>query len=143
MLALLAAVIVLVNAPPLTDCRPEVSSGRKEYWVRAVETVAQPWRGSHHVYGIFEIPEQYKYHHLYSAKLMIQGFETEFNAGSSEDEDPDTFIAEPGHYIKRVYVSTRTALWFLLTGRFGDLRTSCHWWLILGDRGWQPTGKAQ
>ncbi len=88
------------------------------------------------------IPEQYKYDHLYSAQLSIQGFETEFLAGSPEDEDPYMVTAKPGYYSKRVYISTRTALWFLFTGRFGDLRASCHWWLILKDREWKPTEKS-
>jgi len=86
------------------------------------------------VYGIFTIPEQYKFDHLYTAKLTIQGVPTAFQAGSPEDEDINSGRAEPGYYIKRVYLSTRTSLWFLLTGRFGDLRTSCHWWLIVADR---------
>jgi len=80
------------------------------------------------------IPEQYKYDHLYRAKLMIDGITAEFTAGSPEDEDAYNDRAEPGHYMKRVYLRTRTALWFLVTGRFGDLRMSCHWWLILSDR---------
>jgi hypothetical protein len=101
--------------------------------------MAEPWKGPHHVYGIFVIPEQYKYDHLYSAKLIIQGFDTEFSAGSSEDVDPYAEVVKPGYYVKRVYISTRIALWFLFTGRFGDLRTSCHWGLILKDRGWKPT----
>ena len=90
---------------------------------------------------MFEVPEQYKYDHLYSAKLMIQGFDAEFIAGSSEDEDSSVAVARSGYYAKRVYVSTRTALWFLVTGRFGDLRTPCHWWLVLKDKGWKPTEK--
>ena len=142
-LALGAIAIVLANAPPLTDCKLGSSSNPKEYRIQAIQTVAEPWLGAHHVYGLFMIPAQYKYDHLYSAVLKIQGFETNFTAGSSEDEDPNAVITKPGHYLKRVNVSTRTALWFLLTGRFGDLRMSCHWWLVLVDRGWRPTGKAQ
>jgi hypothetical protein len=142
-LTLIAAIIILVNAPPLTDCKSEIPANPKEYRVQAIQTVAQPWLGPHHVYGIFMIPERYKYDHLYSAVLMIQGFETHFTAGSSEDEDSEAEIGKPGHYIKRVNISTRTALWLLLTGRFGDLRMSCHWWLVLVDRGWKPTGKPQ
>ncbi|HMF84965.1 MAG TPA: hypothetical protein VK598_01290 [Nitrospiraceae bacterium] len=141
--ALLATATVLVNMPPLTECRSETQVAAKQYWFRATQTMARPWLGPHHVYGIFTIPEQYKFDHLYTAKLRIQGIPAEFKAGSPEDEDIFTVRAEPGRYVKRVYVSTRTALWFLLTGRFGDLRTSCHWWLVLVDRGWQPTGKAQ
>jgi hypothetical protein len=134
LLALMATAAVLVNMPPLTGCRSEAPVSSKQRWFRATQTVVQPWRGLHHVYGIFTVPEQYKFDHLYTAKLTIQGIQAEFQAGSPEDEDIVTVRAEPGHYIKRVYVSTRTALWFLLTGRFGDLRTACHWWLVISDR---------
>jgi len=133
-LAFLATATVLVNVPPLTECRSEAPVVTREYWFRAMQTVAQPWRGPHHVYGIFSIPVQYKFDHLYTAKLTIQGVTTEFIAGSPEDEDIYSGRAEPGYYIKRVYLSTRTALWFLLTGRFADLRTPCLWWLVIEDR---------
>jgi hypothetical protein len=83
------------------------------------------------VYGIFVIPEQYKYDHLYTVNLTIQGVPTPFVAGSPEDGDH----LEDGYYVKRVYLPTRTALWFLTTMRFGDLRASCHWWLLISDRG--------
>jgi len=130
----MATVMVLVNAPPLTDCKSESSPNPKEYQVRAIQTVAQPWRGPHHVYGTFMVPERFKFHHLYTAKLMIDGVPAEFTAGSPEDEDIYSGEAEPGHYIKRVYLSTRTALWFLLNGRFGHLTRSCHWWLVIAER---------
>lgn len=130
--ALLAT--ALANKPPLSECRSEEPAAAKQYWFRAAEAVAQPWRGPHHVYGTFIIPEQYKFDHLYTAKLMIQGIPAEFQAGSPEDGDFFSGRAESGYYTKRVYLSTRTALWFLLTGRFGDLRTSCHWWLVIADR---------
>jgi hypothetical protein len=108
-LALMATVIGLANAPPWTDCKSGSSINPKEYRVQAVQTVAQPWRGLHHVYGIFMIPEQYKFDHLYTAKLTIQGIPADFQAGSPEDEDTFGVRAEPGHYIKRVYLSTPTA----------------------------------
>jgi hypothetical protein len=116
--------------PSRTDCRSEVPVNEKEHWFRAAQTMVEPWRGPHHVYGVFVIPDQYKFDHLYTAKLTIHGTPTTFLAGSPEDGDR----TEPGYYIKRVYLSTRTALWFLLTTRFGDLKTSCHWWLVITDR---------
>jgi len=133
-LFLLAIVTVLVNVPPFTNCRSEAPVEAKQHWFHATQTVIQPWLGPHHVYGVFSIPEQYKSHHLYTAKLVIQEIPAEFQAGSPEDEDTYSGRSEPGYYVKRVYLSTRTALWFLLTGRFGDLRTSCHWWLVIADR---------
>jgi hypothetical protein len=132
--ALLATATGLVNMPPLTECRSETPVAAKQYWFRATQTVVQPWRGPHHVYGIFTIPEQYKFDHLYTAKLTIQGATADFIAGSPEGEDIYSGRAEPGHYIKRVYLPTRTALWFLLNGRFGDLRMPCHWLLVIANR---------
>ena len=139
--SVLLGLLALAMLPPQTACSSDATQPTGQYWFRAVKTVVEPWRGPHHVYGIFTIPEKYKFDHLYTAKLTIQGMATAFQAGSPEDEDMSSGRAEPGYYIKRVYLSTRTALWFLLTGRFGDLRTSCHWWLIVADRGWMPTGK--
>ena len=86
------------------------------------------------MYGMFSVPDQYRRDDLYTAKLMIQGITEEFPETSPEGGDSYNGLAEPEHYIKRVYLPTRTALWFLLTGRFGDLRTSCHWWLVIADR---------
>lgn len=84
------------------------------------------------MYGMFSVPDQYRRDHLYTAGLMIQGFIEEFPETSPEGGDIYNDRTEPGHYIKRVYLSTRTALWFILTGRFGDLKTTCHWWLVIG-----------
>jgi hypothetical protein len=133
-LAPLAIATVLVNIPPLTDCRSEASVVAKQYWFRATQTVVQPWRGPHHVYGIFSVPDQYRRDRLYTARLMIQGFPEEFAETSPEGGDTYSGRAEPGHYSKVLYLPTRTALWFLLTGRFGDLNTPCHWWLVIADR---------
>jgi len=77
-------VSVLVNMPPLTDCRSEAPFTAKQYWFRATQTVVQPWRGLHHTYGIFSVPDQYKRHRLYTARLIIQGFTEEFPESSPE-----------------------------------------------------------
>ena len=132
--ALLATAAVLVNMPPLTGCRSEVPVAAKQYWLRATQTVVQPWRGPHHVYGMFSVPDQYRYDPLYTARLVIEGLIEEFPETSPEGGDIFNSRDKPGHYIKRFYLPTRTALWFLLTGRFGDLKTTCHWWLVIADR---------
>ena len=133
-LALLATAIVLVNMPPLTGCRSEAPVAAKQYWLRATQTVVQPWRGQHHVYGMFSVPDKYKRDRLYTARLTIEGFMEEFSETSPEGGDIFNGRSAAGHYMKRVYLPTRTALWFLLTGRFGDLKTTCHWWLVIADR---------
>jgi len=132
--ALLATAIVLVNLPPLTACRSEAPVVAKQYWFRATQAVVQPWRGRSRTYGIFTVPDQYRRDRLYTARLMIDGFTEEFPETSPEGGVIDNGRAEPGHYIRRAYLPTRTALWFLLTGRFGDLKAPCHWWLVIADR---------
>ena len=134
----LLSLVVLGVLPPLTVCNSDSPLTAGEYWFRATKTVVEPWRGPHHVYGIFTVPEQFKFDHLYTAKLTVQGMPTRFTAGSPEDEDVQSVRAHQGYYTKRVYLSTRTALWFLFTGRFGDLRSTCHWWLVLSDRSLAP-----
>lgn len=136
LLTLAAAIVMawLVNRSPMTVCGLEVPGSSGEHKFRAVQVVVRPWQGQHNVYGIFMIPERYKHDRLYDTTLKIQGFTTRLSAGSAEDEDRDNIVVEHGHYLKRAYVPTRTALWFLLIGRFGDLRSPCQWWLVFVDR---------
>jgi hypothetical protein len=134
-IGLLATAIGLINVPPSTDCLSETPVATRQYWFRATQTVVQPWRGPHHVYGLFNVPDQYRRDDLYTAKLMIQGITEEFPEASPEGRDGFNGRTEPGPYnSKRIYLPTRTALWALLTGRFGDLKTLCHWWLVIADR---------
>ena len=86
------------------------------------------------MYGMFSVPDKYKRDRLYTARLTIEGFMEEFSETSPEGGDIFNGRSAAGHYMKRVYLPTRTALWFLLTGRFGDLKTTCHWWLVIADR---------
>jgi hypothetical protein len=131
---LLAAMTALVNASPKTECDSETFASLNKHRFQAIRTVAQPWRGPHHVYGIFSIPDQFRRDRLYTAKLEIQGFTEEFPETSPEAGPVDGWQGQAGHYMMRVNLPTRIALWFLLTGRFGDLKTPCHWWLLISDR---------
>src|SRR5262245_27771882 len=99
--------------PLVTDCLSEPPVAAKQYWFRAKQTVVQPWRGQHHVYGMFSVPDQYRHDRLYTARLIIQGFNEDLPETSPEGGDIYNSGAEPGHYTKRVYLPTRTALWFL------------------------------
>jgi hypothetical protein len=129
------ALILLVNVPPLTDCHLRGVSTEKERWISASKVVVRPWRGRHHTYGIFHVPVEYAYNPLYVARLKLDGLNEEFSDIDPEDrEDRPEQSRDPAYYNKLVYVPTRTALWFLLTGRFGDFNTPCHWWLIIADR---------
>lgn len=136
LLTLAAAIVMawLVNRSPTTVCEVDAPGSSGEHKFRAVQVVVRPWQGQHNVYGIFMIPERYKHDRLYTTTLQIQGYTARLSAGSAEDGDRDNIVVEHGYYLKRAYVPTRTALWLLLIGRFGDLRAPCHWWLVFADR---------
>jgi len=126
--------MVLVNFPPLAECPSEVQTEVRRNWFPAVQIFVQPWLGPHHVYGVFSVPRQYRRDRLYTVRLLIQGIAEEFPETSPEGGELNSGQAESGHYMKRVYIPTRIALWLLLTGRFGDLKMPCHWWLVITDR---------
>jgi hypothetical protein len=134
LLVIVATVPVLINVPPLTGCRSEAPVVARQYWFRAAQIVVQPWLGPHHVYGVFSVPVQYGRDRLYTARLMIQGLSEELPGVTPEGVEALSERVDLGHYIKHAYLPTRTALWFLLTGRFGDLKMTCHWWLVIEDR---------
>ncbi|MGE0645951.1 MAG: hypothetical protein AB7P24_20040 [Nitrospira sp.] len=127
-------VVVLFLLPPRSTCSGVPREERGEHWFQATDTVVKPWFGRHHVYGIFAVPDQYKFDHLYTAKLVIHGVQSELLAGSPEYTDIPSSTWEAGSYRKRVYLSTRATLKFIAMGRFGDLTMPCHWWLVIRDR---------
>ena len=131
---LLVALAGLANLLSRIGCAAEPPFTSKYYQSRAIRVKVEPWRGRHQVYGVFAVPLQYRRHRLYTAKLRLEGFNEEFPEISPEAGRIYDTPAEPGHYIMRVNFSTRTALWYILLGRFRDLAAPCHWWLIIDDR---------
>lgn len=137
----LAAVVIvatgstawLAGRPPTAGCASAepVASGQTLILGRAI--VARPWYGPHHVYGLFQVPERFGRGHV-AATLRVGSFQEP--ADLQRGRWSDSAIAPmPGHYLKRVYVPTRTALRFLVSGHFGDLRTACNWTLEVLDQG--------
>ena len=131
---LLVALAGLANLLSSISCATEPPFTSKHYQVRASRVVVEPWRGRHHVYGVFAVPLQYRRHRLYTAKLKLEGFNEEFPEISPEAGRIYDTATEPRHYVMRVNFPTRTALWYIVLGRFHDLAAPCHWWLLIEDR---------
>ena len=129
---LLAVMVWLINKPPMTPCPAEPKTDSNAHGILAKKVVVQPWKGRHNVYGIFLVPIRYFDDRIYSTRLSVQAV----NGGitSPEPEYKDTVATEQGYYLKQIYVSTRVALWFLVRGRFGDLRMPCNWTLTIVER---------
>jgi len=133
-LVLAGTVVWLLNKPATGDCGGEAAANHKVHEIRAIKVVVQPWLGEHQVYGIFMVPNQYKQNKKYVATLTIRGFDGNFDARGRAKEYVDDVLAKPGYYVKRAYIPTRVALWFLVNGLFGDLRRQCDWSLVFIER---------
>ena len=62
-----------LNTNPSTDCLVEVSAPGRVTRARAIETVVQPWRGPHHVYGVFSIPSGFEGAKRYAVTVSVDG----------------------------------------------------------------------
>ncbi len=136
--ALVITVMVIAMTWPMnsrvTACIPVDQALSQKSSFQAVDVVVQPWKGRHHVYGVFVIPDRFKYHRLYAVRLRIEGINAEFSAGSPENEESDSPVPLHGYFLRRAYLPTRTALWLVITGQFRNLLVPCHWWLVFVER---------
>lgn len=131
--ALVAVAGWLVNRGPTTPCADgwPPSDGHA---VLASKVVALPWFGRHNVYGVFVIPPELA-DSRYSAAIRVRGVENQGAVGEGPIvAHEDDVAVEPGEHLLQARLMTRTALQFLVTGRFGDLRNPCNWALILTER---------
>ncbi len=143
-LVLAGTVAWLLNRPATGDCGGEAPANHKAHEIRATKVVVQPWLGQHQVYGIFMVPDRYRHNKNYAVTMTVRGFDHQFAVVERSDkrlEDlnarlqyADHVFAPPGHYLLRMYVPTRVALWFLVNGLFGDLRRPCDWTLVFVER---------
>lgn len=130
-LVLAGIVAWFLNRPATTDCGTETPANHE---IRATEVVVQPWFGKHHVYGIFRIPNRYT-PRMNTATMTVRGLDHHFVVdGRRREQHVAAVFAGPEHYLLRGYVPTRTAVWSLINGRFGDLRHPCNWTLVLLER---------
>lgn len=129
-LVLAGTIIWLLNKPPSTHCGAQAPDKSDVHTIRPTKVVVEPWKGQHHVYGMFMVHRRYGYRDVrrYSAVISIKGFDGEFIPGQSlEFEYVQDGVAEPAYYVVRAYIPTRVALWFLLSGQFDYLRSPCNW----------------
>lgn len=125
-LVLTITVAWLLIKPPTYDCTIEHSTDSCQ--IRPSKVIIRPWLGQHHVYGIFMLPLRYRSGRTYSGTISVRSFIGEFIPDSQpQAQQIDDVVAEPGYYVVRGYLPTRVALWFLVSGQFGDLRTPCNW----------------
>jgi hypothetical protein len=98
------------------------------YQTHPAIVVMQPWRGSHRVFGIFVVPDQYPPGHegiLSIAGTNYQQVDRLARRGTRQSN----IKAPPGYSIVKVFIPTRAAISLIATGKTNQLKQPCNWTL--------------
>ncbi len=88
--------------------------------------VVRPWRGQHHIYGIFQIPGG----HLNERMFTVTVPGERMFCGTLSFQGTDAFEgvkAQPGNYLMKGMLNTRIALYLISQGRLEELRQPRYW----------------
>ena len=119
----------LAHRPPTTNCNDRSWLSSNDY-VLATKVVVEPWYGRHNVYGVFVIPDQFR-DKDYSTAVVVRGVTEHTDLSPVPTREHGIIIAGvPDRYVKHSHIHSRIALWFLLTGHFGDIQSKCNWALV-------------
>ncbi|MEM7726820.1 MAG: hypothetical protein AAF208_10670 [Cyanobacteria bacterium P01_A01_bin.45] len=121
------------------------SSVQEKYYLHPEKVVVKPWKGPHHVYGIFVIPGGHLNEKLFKVTISNSESNAQSNHTSNNKSNNKSntnnycgvlefngskygdFVAEPGYYIMRGLLNTRTALWLILQGKGKQLEKPQNW----------------
>ncbi|WP_017651974.1 hypothetical protein [Fortiea contorta] len=114
---------------PRVSCHPfgfiASSTGEKHY-ISPEKIVVKPWRGRHHVYGVFMVPKGYENDRLLTIKISENktycGLITETEYASYEDID-----AKPGYHLIKGYLNTRLVVFLMAQGKIEQLKQPSNW----------------
>ena len=112
-----------------SDCDFEafLASKTQKFPIQASKVVVQPWRGEHHVYGIFMVPDEYKQTPFFV--LTVKGFGSECSRPFGNSQNYDDIFALPGTHLIKDYLRTRIALRLILQGLYFQLNDQQNWTL--------------
>ncbi|NJL63586.1 MAG: hypothetical protein HC903_19320 [Methylacidiphilales bacterium] len=117
----------LSKRSPIVGCDESGFSNKfPKSYVYPEKIIVKPWRGQHHVYGIFMIPGGHINDKLFT--LNIPGEPTfcgvmEYK-GTVEAEG---VRAKPGSYLMKGLINTRTALRVISQGKVDELKKPNNW----------------
>ncbi|MBW4646453.1 MAG: hypothetical protein KME23_26255 [Goleter apudmare HA4340-LM2] len=102
-----------------------LTSQTQKFAVQATKVVVEPWRGKHHVYGIFMVPNKYQQTPFFV--LSVKGFGSKCSKPFGNSQNYDDVFAKPGTHLVRHYLRTRTALWLMLQGMYNQISDQQNW----------------
>lgn len=106
-------------------------SKTKKFQVNATKVIVQPWRGRHHVYGIFMIPNEYKQAPFFV--VTVQGAGSYCSKQFGYKKNFNGISAEPGTYLVQKFIRTRTALRLIFQGLYFQINEKQSWTLTFPE----------
>jgi len=110
-----------------------ISTKGEKYYTHPQKIVIQPWRGQHHVYAIFAVPNKYATDSVMQVTLP----ENDPDCGTIDYIDNSSIEgidAQPGYYLVKGYLNTRIALWLIAQGKGDKLQQPSNWKLGYGTK---------
>ncbi len=108
-----------------------LASKTAKFQLNATKVIVQPWRGRHHVYGIFMIPDEYKQAPFFV--VTVQGAGSYCSKQFGYKKNFDGIFAEPGTYLVRKFIRTRTALRLIFQGLYFQINDQQDWTLTFPE----------
>ncbi len=123
--------------PPFEDWCTGVGylpSNRATTSVYATKTIVSPFSGQHQVYAIFQLDrEKCPPGQRVILSVVGAGKYCETAGSGWLLQHLDGVEAEPGYYLSRHYIRTRTALWLSIRGLLNRLKQPQSWTLTYSD----------
>ncbi|MBW4510985.1 MAG: hypothetical protein KME64_31385 [Scytonematopsis contorta HA4267-MV1] len=117
----------LSEKKPITNCEwSGFSDSTEKVYINAAKVVVEPWKGRHHVYGIFMIPDGY----LNDRMFVVTANNAEVHCGifvSGDSTNIENVYAKPGYYVMKGMLNTRTGLSLILQGHGDSLNQLDNW----------------
>lgn len=122
-----AHILDISERSPTVKCRPWgfISSQEGKYYSYPEKVVVQPWRGRHHVYGIFKIPNGYRSDHFVT--LQIPGEKTYCGRLVGNNNSIAGIHTNPGYSLAKGYFNTRIAIKLIAEGKRNQLLQRSNW----------------
>jgi hypothetical protein len=117
----------LSEKKPITNCEwSGFTDSPEKLYTHAEKVVVEPWKGRHHVYGIFMIPDGY----LNDRMFVVTADSSEVHCGifvSGNDTNIEDVYAKPGYYVMKGMLNTRTGFSLILQGHGDSLNKLTNW----------------
>lgn len=102
-----------------------IGNENSKYYINPEKIVIEPWRGQHHTYGIFMVPDAYIHDHLVT--IEIPGNQTYCGILLFPSDNYAGINAKPGYHLMKGFLQTRTALGIIFQGKLNQLKQPSNW----------------